>query len=73
MELEKQGLVLSASDIYRGRTVEKIAESARFRPDSQNLKEFEFECRKKTYKVTTEQKFMLEEELSKSDERSVYN
>ena len=66
MELENHGIVLSTSDIYRGRTVEKIAESARFRKDCQNLKQFESECRKKAYKVTTEQKFMLEEELSKS-------
>jgi len=73
MELEAYDLVLSTSDIYRARSFRKIAAAAQFKKDKQILNEAEAKYRTKAYKVTAQQKFMIEEELARPSGTFVYN
>ena len=73
IEIEKYHLTLTVSDIYYGKTIERIAKKLQSNKNSDDNQKYEEQCRKKTFNIKAEQDFFLSEEEQKSGSNYVYN
>ncbi|SHK38669.1 amino acid adenylation domain-containing protein [Fibrobacter sp. UWH4] len=73
IEIEKYHLTLTVSDIYYGKTIERIAKKIQLNKNLDNNEKYEEQCRKKTFNIKAEQEFFLSEEEQKSGSNYVYN
>ena len=73
IEIEKHHLTLTVSDIYYGKTIERIAKKIQLNRNIDDIKKYEEQCRKKSFDIKAEQEFFLSEEEQKSGNNYVYN
>ena len=73
IEIEKHHLTLTVSDIYYGKTIDRIAKKIQSNKNTDDNEKYEEQCRKKTFNIKAEQDFFLSEEEQKSGSNYVYN